>query len=165
VRALTTKIAVDGCDPADLTVRDMWLNMGQVEGDEPEVEHKRIRIAGRVGDNELDQLYRTALCVVAPAYDEDDGLTVLEAMAHARPVIVCRDGGGLTALVEDGLNGLVVEPDGASIAAGIARLAGDQELARTMGLAGLETARSRTPARARGQLLEAVDRVANGDPT
>ena len=102
--------------------------------------------------------------MVAPAYDEDDGLTVLEAMAHARPVIVCRDGGGLTALVEDGVNGLVVEPDGASIAAGIARLAGDPELAHAMGLAALETARARTVVRARNQLLEAVDRVAGGDP-
>jgi glycosyltransferase involved in cell wall biosynthesis len=165
VRALVTRIAVHACDPADLTARDMWLNMGFQEGSEPTVEHERIRIAGRVADKELDRLYRTALCVVAPAYDEDDGLTVLEAMAHARPVIVCRDGGGLNALVEDGVNGFVVEPDGASIAAAIARLTVDPELARVMGLAALETARARTEGRARCQLFEAVDRVIGGDKT
>jgi len=165
VRSLATRIAVHACDPADLTARDMWLNMGLYEESEPTVEHERIRLTGRVADEELDRLYRTALCVVAPAHDEDDGLTVLEAMAHARPVIVCRDGGGLTALVEDGVNGFVVEPDGASIAAGIARLAGDPELARAMGLAALETARARTAVRARQQLFDAVDRVADGDST
>jgi len=165
VRSLATRIAVHACDPADLTARDMWLNMGLYQEREPTVENERIRLTGRVADEELDRLYRTALCVVAPAYDEDDGLTVLEAMAHARPVIVCRDGGGLTALVEDGVNGLVVEPDGASIAAGIARLAGDPELARAMGLAALETARARTAVRARQQLFDAVDRVADGDST
>jgi glycosyltransferase involved in cell wall biosynthesis len=164
VRSLASKVAVHGCDPADLTARDLWLNMGSYEENEPTIEHKRIRIAGRVADEELDRLYRAALCVVAPAYDEDDGLTVLEAMAHARPVIVCSDGGGLTALVDDGVNGFVVEPDGPGIAAGIARLAGDPGLAHSMGLAALETARARTGVRARNQLLEAVDRVAGGDP-
>lgn len=165
VRALATKVAVHACDPGELTARDLWLNMGLQEGNEATVEDERIRIAGRVADEDLDRLYRTALCVVAPAYDEDDGLTVLEAMAHARPVIVCRDGGGLTALVQDGVNGLVVEPDGASIAAGIASLAGDPEHAHAMGLAALETARARTAVRARHQLLEAVARVADGGQT
>jgi glycosyltransferase involved in cell wall biosynthesis len=165
VRALAARIAVDTGDPSELTARDLWLNMGLHEGNEQAVEHERIRIAGRVEDDELDRLYRTALCVVAPAYDEDDGLTVLEAMAYARPAIVCRDGGGLTALVEDGVNGFVVEPDGAAIAAGVARLAGDPELARAMGRAALETARARTAVAARQQLFEALDRVADGGPT
>jgi glycosyltransferase involved in cell wall biosynthesis len=162
VSALASRVAVHACDPAELSARDLWLNKGLCENNEATVEHERIRLAGRVADEELDRLYRTSLCVVAPAYDEDDGLTVLEAMAYARPVIVCRDGGGLTALVEDGVNGFVVEPEGASIAAGIARLAGDPELARAMGLAALETAQARTAVRARRQLLDAVALVADG---
>ena len=165
VRALASRIALHECDAAELTPRDLWLNLGLDEGNEQVVEHERIRIVGRVSDEELDLLYRTALCVVAPAYDEDDGLTVLEAMAHARPVIVCRDGGGLTALVEDGVNGFVVEPDGVGIAAGIARLEGDPELAHAMGLAALETARARTAVLARQQLFEALDLVADGGLT
>jgi len=67
--------------------------------------------------------------------------------------------------VEDGVNGFVVEPDGAGIAAGIARLVADPQLARAMGTAALETARTRTPDRARRQLLEAVDRVSAGGAT
>jgi glycosyltransferase involved in cell wall biosynthesis len=162
VRALAARIATRSCDPTELTARDLWLNLGVVDGSIEPAELDQVHLAGRVTDEELDRLYRTALCVVAPAYDEDDGLTVLEAMAHARPVIVCRNGGGLTALVRDGVNGLVVEPDGAAIAAGIARLLADPELARTMGLEGLETVRARTAGSARKQLLDAVSRVADG---
>ena len=162
VRALATRLALHEVDPAGLTDKDLWLNLGLAPVGGAAAEDPRIRIAGRVGDDELERLYRTALCVVAPAYDEDDGLTVLEAMAHARPVIVCRDGGGLTALVQDGVNGFVVEPDGASIAKAVARFASDPALARTMGLAALETVRSRTPQRARKQLLDAVEIVAGG---
>jgi glycosyltransferase involved in cell wall biosynthesis len=159
VRALASRCASPGFDPTELTATDLWLNTGLTDVVDT-VPHPNVRIAGRVSDDELERLYRTALCVVAPAYDEDDGLTVLEAMAHARPVIVCRDGGGLAAVVEDGVNGLVVEPDGTSIAAGIARLAADPESARAMGHAALETARSRSPGRARKQLIDALELVA-----
>ncbi len=104
-------------------------------------------------------LYRDALCVIAPAYDEDDGLTVVEAMSHGKPVIVCRDGGGLTALVRDGVNGFVVEPTARGIADALQTFAEDPELARRMGIAARETARERTPERARTQLLSAVEKV------
>ena len=80
--------------------------------------------------DELGALYRGALCVVAPALDEDYGLTALEAMLHGKPVIVCRDGGGLADLVEDGVTGIVVEPDGPSIAAAVASLTADPERCR-----------------------------------
>lgn len=164
VRSLAAKFATHAIDPGSLPPEELWLNLGLADtSDEPgEHEHKRIRIPGRVADVELDRLYRTALCVVAPAYDEDDGLTVLEAMAHARPVIVCRDGGGLTHLVEDGVNGFVVEPDGTAIAEAIGRLASDPTLARAMGRAAVETTRGRTSESARVQLLDAVELVAGG---
>lgn len=90
-------------------------------------------MTGRVDDRRLDQLYRRAGCVVAPAYREDYGLTVLEAHARARPVIVCRDGGGLVDLVDDGVTGLVVEPTGRAIADAIAELRDDPTRQRRWG--------------------------------
>ena len=36
---------------------------------------------------------------MAPALDEDYGLTVIEAMAWGAPVVVCEDGGSLAELV------------------------------------------------------------------
>ncbi len=158
VAALASAMAAGTVDPGALTDEDLWLNLGLGvtglgEG------HPRIRLPGRVDDVRLDREYRSALCVVAPAYDEDDGLTVREAFAHGKPVIVCRDGGGLTSSVQDGVNGFVVEPTGAAIAEAVAALADDRELARQMGAAGRETALERTPGRARDQLLAAVELV------
>ncbi len=162
VRRLATEVA-RGLDPAELVDEQIWLNTGIT--DDPEAaeltgqEHPRVSIRGRVGDDQLAALYRDALCVLAPAYDEDDGLTVVEAMSHGKPVIVCADGGGLTALVQDGINGFVVEPTAAGIAHGLRRLADDRGLARRMGANGRETARERTPERAHRQLSDAVEQV------
>jgi glycosyltransferase involved in cell wall biosynthesis len=164
VRDLAGRIADGDLDAATLTDQELWLNLGTVPGLPSMGASPQVRILGRVSDDEIAELYRDALCVVAPAYDEDDGLTVLEAMAYGKPVIVCRDGGGLTALVEDGVNGFVVEPDGASIAQAVARFAADPTLARTMGRAARERVASRTPEHARGQLLEAVEIAVAGGP-
>lgn len=158
VRSVSVRVARS--DPAALTDKDLWLNTGVVTDPVDGPEHPRVRLAGRVDDPTLEALYRSALCVVAPAYDEDYGLTVLEAMAHARPVIVCRDGGGLTDLVVDGMNGLVVEPTGAAIAAAVERLAADPELVRALGAAGLETVRARSESAATAELLGALALVA-----
>ncbi|MDQ2827361.1 MAG: glycosyltransferase family 4 protein, partial [Actinomycetota bacterium] len=121
VRALAAHLA-GGQDPESLTDADLWLNAGipaPPRSGADGREHPRVRIPGRVADDELADLYRNALCVLAPAYDEDDGLTVAEAMSNGKPVIVCRDGGGLTSLVRHGENGLIVEPTGAAIAEAI----------------------------------------------
>lgn len=160
VAELAGGFATGSVDPAALSDADLWLNRGHAQG-AAAAEHPRIRLAGRVADDRLAELYRSALCVVAPAYDEDDGLTVREAFAYGKPVIVCRDGGGLTASVQDKVNGFVVEPTGAAIAEAVATLGADRELARQMGSAGREVALERTPARARDQLLQAVDLVAS----
>ena len=162
VRSLAATLAAD-TDPLELTDEDIWLNLGVAPAPAAgRAEHPRISIRGRVDDDTLVGLYRNALCVLAPAYDEDDGLTVAEAMSHGKPVIVCRDGGGLTALVRDGVNGFVVEPNASAIATAISTLTDNPELARRMGAEARETARDRTEALARGQLLAAVERVHSG---
>lgn len=160
VRQLAGELAA-GLDPHGLADEDVWLNSGIPDGP-VEGEHPRIDIAGRVDDDTLADMYRNALCVLAPAYDEDDGLTIVEAMSYGKPVIVLRDGGGLTALVRDGENGLVVAPNASAIAAAIDLLSDDPALARAMGERGRQTARERTPERARAQLLSAVDKVLAG---
>lgn len=162
VRALTAALA-DGRDPAGLTDEETWLNRGLPAADQPAgPEHPLVRIMGRVDDDELAALYRSALCVVAPAYDEDDGLTVVEAMSHGKPVIVCADGGGLTASVQDGLNGFVVEPTAAGIARAIRTLAENPELVVRMSAAAQETAMDRTPERAGTALTAAIELVMSG---
>ncbi len=123
-----------------------------------------VEFRGRVSDEELRECYRRALCVVAPAHREDYGLTVLEAMRHARPVVVCRDGGGLVDFLDDGVEGLVVDPEPGAVAAAVERLAADPALAEALGRAGRERAASYTWDRAADELVGAVGAVLDGEP-
>ena len=79
---------------------------------------------GTVEDDALVELYRDALAVVYPPFDEDFGYVTLEAFLAAKPVISCRDSGGPTEFVVDGENGFVCEPSAEAIGAAIANLAG-----------------------------------------
>ena len=114
----------------------MWLNRGiftrgwKPYGGPPS---GRVVFEGDVSDERRDQLYDEAVAVVAPAYKEDYGLTAIEAMIRAKPVIVCRDGGGLTELVSDGETGLVVEPNAHALARAIDRLVRDPARASQLG--------------------------------
>jgi glycosyltransferase involved in cell wall biosynthesis len=103
----------------------------------------RVTFLGRLSKDDLLREYASALCVVCPAFDEDYGLTCLEAMALGKPVIACVDGGGYVELIEDGVDGFLVEPTGPAIAKAIERLK-DPALAREMGARGRDKARAYT---------------------
>jgi glycosyltransferase involved in cell wall biosynthesis len=64
-------------------------------------------------------------------------------MAIGKPVIACIDGGGYVELIEDGVDGFLVEATGPAIAAAIERLK-DPAVARAMGARGREKARAYT---------------------
>jgi glycosyltransferase involved in cell wall biosynthesis len=81
---------------------------------------KAVTFRERVSDTELPALYRAAAVYVLPSVHETCygrhieisellGLSVLEAMASATPV-VCSRVGGLVEVVRDGETGFVVEP-------------------------------------------------------
>lgn len=159
VRALDARLSAPGIDLAGVDNRDLWLNRGVTTARPTRVVDSNVRFTGAVDDRELARLYRSALCVVAPAYLEDYGLTAIEAMAFGKPLIVCSDGGGLTAFVDHGVNGFVVEPSGPAIAEAVARLVEDRDLARTMGIAGRERAREYSWARAMNELDDGLSRV------
>jgi glycosyltransferase involved in cell wall biosynthesis len=113
----------------------------------------------RLSQAELLDEYARALCVVCPAFDEDFGLTCLEGMACGKPVIACRDGGGYLELIEDGVDGFLVEPTGPAIAAAIEQFR-DVDLARAMGERGRQKARAFTWTRAIDQVEQALARAA-----
>nr|MBA2280304.1 glycosyltransferase family 4 protein [Acidimicrobiia bacterium] len=119
-----------------------------------------LSFLGHVEAAELDRLFAGAVCVVAPAFREDYGLTAIEAMAYGKPVVVCRDGGGLVDTVVDDVNGLVVEPSGAGIAAAVRRLRDEPGLAARLSQGALETAATYTWDRAMAQFSDALERVA-----
>jgi glycosyltransferase involved in cell wall biosynthesis len=114
-----------------------------------------VRFLGRGSQQELLAEYAAALCVVCPAFDEDFGLTCLEAMACGKPVIACTDGGGYVELIDDGEDGFLVDPTGPAIAAAIDRLR-DRDRARAMGARGRQKARAFTWTRAIDQVERAL---------
>ena len=100
----------------------------------------RVTFLGSVGDEELLELYRGALAVVYPPYDEDFGYVTLEAFLARKPVITCTDSGGPNEFVLHGENGFVCDPVPAALADAINALAGDRRRAAAMGDAGFEIA-------------------------
>ncbi|MCP3939452.1 MAG: glycosyltransferase family 4 protein [Actinomycetia bacterium] len=124
-----------------------------------------VQILGRVDDDVLAENYSRAICVVAPAYDEDYGLTVLEAFAFGTPVVVCSDGGGLVEFVEHGHDGFVVDPEPDAIADAVCSIVDDPELARRMGAAALQSHSRYTWDQAYLRFSEAVEIVASGART
>src|SRR5687767_3447556 len=104
----------------------------------------RVTFLGAVHDKELIDLYRNALAVVYPPYDEDFGYVTLEAFLARRPVLTCADSGGPNEFVVDGVNGFVCDPDPQALAAAANRLAADRRLAASLGDAGHEAARTIT---------------------
>jgi glycosyltransferase involved in cell wall biosynthesis len=75
---------------------------------------------------------------VLPSLFEGLGVSALEAMAAAKPVVASRVG-GLPELVVDGVTGFLVAPqDAEALAGAVAKLAADRALARRMGQSGRE---------------------------
>lgn len=95
---------------------------------------QRIEFLGRVGDQELLELYAKSLCVYYAPHDEDYGYVTLEAMASAKPVVCCHDSGGVLEFIDDQQTGLVVAPEPEAIAAAVNRLSADRGLAQNLGL-------------------------------
>ena len=85
---------------------------------------------------DVPSLLRLADVFALPSYREGMPLTILEAMAAARPVVTTNVRGCREEVV-DGVTGLLVEPgDVRGLAEAIRSLALDRERARAMGLAG-----------------------------
>ena len=100
----------------------------------------RVTFLGTVGDDDLIGLYAHALAVIYPPFDEDFGYVTLEGFLARKPVVTCRDSGGPTEFVVDGVNGFVCAPNPAELANAINRLAADRPRAAAMGDAGYEVA-------------------------
>jgi len=97
---------------------------------------QHVTFMGWVTDEELNVLYQSCDLFVAPSLYESFGLIYLEAMNYAKPVIGCR-AGGIPEVVDDGVTGLLVEPDAAaSLAEAILSLLASPAHLREMGLAG-----------------------------
>lgn len=107
---------------------------------------RRLGVAGQVqfaGSKERADLryyYGAADAVVSTPWHEPFGITPVEAMACARPVVGAAVGAIKNAVI-DGITGLLVPPrDPAAVAAALAALHADPQLARSMGDEGMRRA-------------------------
>jgi glycosyltransferase involved in cell wall biosynthesis len=97
--------------------------------------HDRVTFAGEVAGAEKTRLLSTAALLVLPSLSENFGNSVLEAMAHATPVIVT-PGVGLARHVEAAGAGIVCDGAPPALAAAITRLLAQPDLRASMGLRG-----------------------------
>jgi glycosyltransferase involved in cell wall biosynthesis len=144
-RLITNKgmdVVLDACAAAGLPLT--------IAGDGPErgaLERRAaargadVRFEGFVSRERLALLYVQASCVVLAAR-RGEGLpnVLLEAMAHARPVVATPCAGARDLLV-DGVNGVLVPPgDASALRMALARLANEPETTARLGRAARATA-------------------------
>ncbi len=89
----------------------------------------------RVPNDEIPEVLDASTCLVLPSRSEGLGRIVVEALCRGRPVVATRVG-GITDLVRDGENGLLVPPrDPAALAGALVRVLTDRALAERLAAA------------------------------
>lgn len=96
----------------------------------------RVDFLGFVPDDDLLDLYAGAFAVFFSPVDEDYGYITLEAFLSHKPVVTCKDSGGVLEFTENGVSGFVNEINPAEIGANINKLYADKKLCRDMGMEG-----------------------------
>jgi phosphatidyl-myo-inositol alpha-mannosyltransferase len=104
---------------------------------------ERVHMLGAVANDRLPPFHAAGDVFVAPAVGQESfGVALIEAMAAGLPV-VATDIPGYREVITDGVDGLLIPPrDPESLAAGLVRVLTDGDLARRLGEAGRERARS-----------------------
>lgn len=96
-----SKLYIVGTGPLDKEVKELVTNLGIQD---------KVSILGYKNGDELQNIVRGAKCVILPSEcSENSPISMLEAMAAGRPIIVSRNG-GLPELVKELGNGFVSEP-------------------------------------------------------
>ena len=140
-------------------VRLIVVGPGNLDRDSHQILSSRalqdVVFAGRVSDDDLPRYYATADICCSPATgSESFGYVLLEAMASGKPV-VASDIEGYNAIVDHGRQGLLFpRKDSEALAASLARLIDDPDLAESMGVRGREDVEQYRWERVAGQVEE-----------
>jgi glycosyltransferase involved in cell wall biosynthesis len=94
-------LIISGTIEEEEKIKDLISSLGM---------EKRVRLLGRVSQEQLVALYNSAECFIMSAPKEDFGLTVVESMACGLPVVAWNDGSGPSEIIVEGKNGLLARP-------------------------------------------------------
>lgn len=119
-----------------------------------------VELLGAVSEERVRRELEVAHAFVLASHAEPLGVAIMEAMAMETPVVVT-GAGGVGELVEDGISGLIVPPASAeALAAAVARLLADPELAHRLGTLGRRTVVERfSSGRSAEVLIEELEKV------
>ncbi len=129
------------------------LVVGTEEGPD---EHEGVLWLGRIPDGLVPAAYRSGYIMASPALGwESFGIVLLEAMASGLPV-VASDIPGYRAVLEDGVQGILVPPgDSGALADALLELIDDEAKRKTLSAAALRRAREFSWERLVGDVEEA----------
>lgn len=119
-----------------------------------------VEFLGFLSHSVLARYYASCDVFVLPSFVETQGLVAMEAMRFAKPIIVARSVVSATELVDEGINGYIVdERSPEALAAKMLALAGDADVRRRMGAAGREKSDEFSPDRVIPALEAEYERV------
>jgi len=102
----------------------------------------RVRFTGWLSEDDKAALTVNAYAALYIPFDEDSyGYSSLEAFHSHKPVITLRDSGGTDEVIEDGMNGLILDSTPEALAEGMERLWADKAGVARMGANAHETLR------------------------
>jgi glycosyltransferase involved in cell wall biosynthesis len=93
----------------------------------------KVKYFDYVTQDEKLRLYANARAILFIPYDEDYGYITLEAMAASKAVITTKDSGGPLEFVENGKNGLTIDPEPIEIAKAFDEFGKSPSMALEMG--------------------------------
>jgi glycosyltransferase involved in cell wall biosynthesis len=114
-----------------------------IVGARPELQIPSCTVAGHLPADQLDQYYQAASIFCLPTYQEPFGIVFIEAMTARLPIVATRVG-AIPELVEDGINGRLVEPgDIQGLAQALNELLDEPERTRLFGERSYQLTRER----------------------
>ena len=118
-----------------------------------------VRFTGRLDNEQLPDLYRSADLMLNPSTVDNMPISILEALASGIPV-VSTDVGGVPFVVEDGSTALLIPPRcPAEMATAALRILGEPPLAARLRAAGIDAAKRHAWTQVRGQLFSVYARA------
>lgn len=92
-----------GSGPLEAELRNQVAQLGIAD---------RVHFHGFVQTEDVSRLLARSLCLILPSIEEQFGNVVIEAQAAGVPSLVSRVAGAADMLIDSGINGFVINPDG-----------------------------------------------------